>query len=70
MNPKSIKKKQGFATLPKGELIAVSARGGSKEVPKGFSMLSVEELRANASRAAHIRWDAVKARRRLQAERP
>ena len=62
------KKKQGFASLPDAKLKEVSSKGGSKEVPKGFSMLPPDEREENARRAAHIRWERVKAQRREQLE--
>lgn len=61
-------KKQGFASLNTEKLQEVSARGGSREVPKGFATLPPKERELNAARAARIRWDKVKAKRRAQEE--
>lgn len=67
MNPKSIKK-QGFASLSEAKLKEVSSKGGSREVPKGFSTLPPDAREDNARRAAQIRWARVKAERRAQME--
>jgi hypothetical protein len=36
--------------------VALGRRGGKKKVPKGFSMLSPEERKEIARRAAAARW--------------
>jgi hypothetical protein len=41
--------------------VALGRRGGKVKVPKGFSVLTPEERRANASAAANARWAKKKA---------
>ena len=41
--------------------VALGRRGGQKKVPKGFSVLSDEERKANAKAAAEARWGKKKA---------
>jgi hypothetical protein len=36
--------------------VALGRLGGSRKVPKGFSTLTEEERKANASAAANARW--------------
>lgn len=55
--------KQGFASMKPEKLRAVSSKGGSAKVPKGFALLSLEERRANALRASKVRWSKVREER-------
>jgi hypothetical protein len=41
--------------------VSLGRRGGRAKVPKGFSMLTEEERKANASAAAQARWAKAKA---------
>lgn len=58
--------KKGFASFSEDKLRQVAIKGGKREVPKGFSILPKEERISNASRAAKIRWERVRAERREQ----
>lgn len=52
----SRKKKTGFGTLGKRKHRALSAEGGSKRVPKGFSFMSEEQRREAGRKGAEARW--------------
>jgi hypothetical protein len=56
-------KPRGFATFSPEKRLEAQRKGGTKTGPKGFALLSPEARRENASKAARIRWERVKAQR-------